>query len=220
MVYQLVDEYVEDLSVDPTHEEDGKVCVRVKGKVDPANIKALEKDFIKDDAPISEPEPEAVAQAAEQAVQEMSVAPENADNLALVYIRKLRYFNGSETTKFAEDIKETLQNDPYFYLTEEDDLADYRLTPKVLKAKVDSLDASHKRLQMVVAIEIEGLEKDPVTTYQNRFVLFGAEENEQQIAARLIRKLLQGAGDEARRRLEHAEQTKFEKAALGKTISQ
>lgn len=219
-VYRLVDEFVEDLSVKTTSDEDGKVCVEAVGKINAANIDLTERDFIKDNAAISEPKPEAVAKAAEEAMREVAVKPTDPEALALVYVKNLQYYNGTETAKFVPELKQRLANNPYFYLTQEAELADYILMPKVLKAKVDTLDAGHKRLQMVVAIDISGIEQEPVTEYQNRFVLFGAEENEQQIAARLIRKLLENAGDGAMRRIERHEQQKFEKKVLGKSLSE
>ena len=56
--------------------------------------------------------------------------------------------------------------------------------------------------------------------YQNRFVLFGAEENEQQTAARLLNKLIETAGANVLRKIEHNEQLHQEKQALGRAISE
>jgi hypothetical protein len=220
LIYRLIDEYVEDLSVETLPHEDNRVCVRVKGKISPEAIDLVEKDFIKDGKPISEPSPEAVQQAAVEATEEVSVKPENPESLALVYLKNLTYFNGQETSRFTEGLTDRFKDNAYFYLTGEADLADYTLAPKVLKAKVDTLDAEHKRLQMVITIEVTGLEADPVNISQNRFVLFNASENEQQIAARFIRKLLDKTADEVLRRIEHHEQLKFEKNTLGKTVSE
>lgn len=220
LVYRLVDEYVEDLNFETIDTDDGRVCAKVHGWLNPDNISAVKQEFVKNDAPVSENEPEKIAQVVEEVEREVSAKPNDPENLALVHIKKLQYYNGSETSRFSTILQDKLKDNPYFYLTQEADLADYVLTPKVMKAKVDLLDAGHKRLQMVVSIEISGLEKDAVDEYQNRFVLFGAEENEQQIASRLIRKLLENACDGVRRKIEHNEQLKFEQKTFGKTISQ
>ena len=79
----------------------------------------------------------------------------------------------------------------------------------MLKAKVDALDASNKRLHMALVLEVTGLETEIVSEYQNRFVLFGAEESEQKIASRLIGKLMEQAGDGLVRKIEHKEQQKI-----------
>ena len=140
------------------------------------------------------------------------------ENLALVYVKDLQYFNGATSQKYAAHLKEKIDNNPYYYLTGDEELADYVILPKVLKAKVDALDASHKRLQMVVVLDIKGLEDGVVSVTQNRFLLFSEEENEQDIANRLIKKLLEAAGSEAVRKIEINEQAKLEKNTLGRTL--
>ena len=104
-------------------------------------------------------------------------------------------------------------------MTEDAEIADYVVTPKVLKAKIDALDAGNKRLHMALVLEVEGLEKEIVSEYQNRFVLFGAEEDNQKIASRLLSKLIEQAGDAAVRKIEHKEQEKLETRELGRTLS-
>ena len=73
---------------------------------------------------------------------------------------------------------------------------------------------------MALVLEIEGMETEIVSEYQNRFVLFGAEENEQKIASRLIGKLMEQAGDGVVRKIEHKEQQKLESKVLGRTLNQ
>lgn len=217
-IYRLVDEYVEDLAVTALDGEEGSICVRISGKVHPDNILRAKSAFT-DTSQLQEPDNRQVAQAAQEAEREISVKPDDPENLALVHIQNLVYYNGKETAKFLNDLTGILQNSPYFYLTENHEVADYVLTPRVLKAKIDKLDAGHKRLQVVVTIDISGLGSEIISEYENRFVLFGAEEDEQQIAARLIRKLLEDAGQDVLRRIEHHEQIRYEEKTLGKTIS-
>lgn len=219
-VYRLADEYVENLTVKSLAGEDDRVCVEVRGMIDPQNISAVKTEFLTENKPETEPETQAVEKAAREVMAEVAVKPADPESLALVYIDDLSYYNGAKTAKFVPELKNRFADNPYFYLTDQAELADYKLTPKVLKAKVDSLDAGHKRLQMVVSIDIAGVGDGVVNEYQNRFVLFGAEENEQQIASRLIKKLLENAGDGAVRKIERSEQLKIEKKALGKTLSE
>lgn len=219
-VYRLADEYVENLTVKSLAGEDERVCVEVRGQIDAQNIDSVKKDFMSEQALVSEPDTAVVEKAAREVMTEVAVKPADPESLALVYIDDLTYYNGAKTAKFIPELKSRFADNPYFYLTDQPDLADYKLTPKVLKAKVDTLDAGHKRLQMVVSIDIAGVGDGVVNEYQNRFVLFGAEENEQQIASRLIKKLLENAGDGAVRKIERSEQLKIEKKALGKTLSE
>lgn len=219
-VYRLVDEYVEDLSVSTIKDEGGKVCVEVTGRLNPQRIYEVRQEFVADDIPLKEAPPETVAKMAEEAKQEVSLKPDNPESLALVYIGSLEFYNGTKSSKYSEDLKHQFTDNLYFYLTNDAEIADYIVTPKILKAKVDKLDAGNKRLQMVVSLEISGLDKNLVSEYQNRFVLFGAEEDEQKIASRLMAKLIKQAGEGALRKIEHNEQVRLEQKKLGRSLSQ
>ena len=219
LVYRLVDEYVEDLSVNTTKDEEDKICVEIKGWLNPQNVAAVENEFFKDDVPLKEASAEMVAEVADDVKAETLIKPDNPESLALVHIAVLEYYNGAKSGKFTEPLKEQFSDNPYFYLTEDAEIADYVIRPKVLKAKVDKLDAGHKRLQMVVTLEIYGLEEGVVNEYQNRFVLFGAEEDEQKTASRLLNKLLENAGDGALRKIEHHEQERLEQKEIGRSLS-
>lgn len=220
LVYRLVDEYVEDLSSSTVQSDVGKVCVEIKGYLPPEAIEKVQAEFIKEEKPLKEAAPEVVAEVASEVKREVDIKPVNPESLALVHINPLEYYNGAKSKKYAKMLQEQFADNQYFYLTEDAEIADYVITPKVLKAKVDNLDAAHKRLQMVVSLEITGLKNEPVNEYQNRFVLFGAEENEQQTAARLLNKLIETAGANVLRKIEHNEQLHQEKQALGRAISE
>lgn len=215
MIYRLVDEYVENLNVKTTKQEKDKVCVEVTGLIDPQNIKSVRADFTTQASVVSE---ESAQKAAEDVTKEIAIRPNNPENLALVFIDQVTYYNGTESPKQTSFLKNLFKDNPYFYLTEDKELADYTIFPKLLKAKVDALDSSHKRLQMVVTLDVSGIEPDITSVHQNRFLLFSAEDDEQEIAARLIKKLLDQAAKDTLRLIEHKEQLKLEKISLGHSL--
>ncbi|MBQ8869805.1 MAG: hypothetical protein IJ019_00330 [Alphaproteobacteria bacterium] len=219
MVYRLVDEYVQDLAVNSTDNKDSEVCVEIRANILSENIESVKNEFVNENQSADDTKQQKVAEVIRQAQEEIKIKPDNPENLALVCVKNLEYFNGKKSVKYANLLKKHIDGNPYFYLTEDEQVADYVITPKVLKAKVDSLDAANKRLHMALVLEISGLEKEIVSEYQNRFVLFGAEENEQKTAARLISKLIEQAGDGAVRKIEHKQQQKLETKALGRTLS-
>lgn len=220
LVYRLVDEHVEDLSVNTTKDNEDKICVEITGAINPQSVMQVKEEFLKNGMPNKALPAEAVAEIANEIKQETIIKPENPEKLALLHISALEYYNGAKSIKYTEPLKQLFSGNPYFYLTEDAEIADYIVRPKVLKAKVDKLDAGHKRLQMVVTLEISGLEKDVVNEYQNRFVLFGAEEDEQKTASRLLKKLLDNAGSGALRKIEHHEQEKLEKNEIGRPLDE
>ena len=218
LIYRFVDEYIEDLSIKTTEDTADKVCVDVTGRILLNNIQSVKEEYT-----INHTNPDIkkheVKQIIEEVKQELKIKPDNPESLALVHVKQLEYFNGTKSLKYANLLKQNIDGNPYFYLTEDSEIADYIITPKILKAKVDALDASNKRLHMALVLEITGLEKEIVSEYQNRFVLFGAEENDQKIASRLISKLIEQAGLGAVRKIEHKEQRKLENKVLGRTLN-
>lgn len=220
LVYRLVDEYIEDLSSSTAPSDSDKVCVEINGYLSPTAIEKVQAEFIEREQPIKEATPEEVAEVVAEVKNEVDIKPANPESLALLHIEPLEYYNGAKSNKYSKMLQEQFANNQYFYLTEDTEIADYVITPKVLKAKVDNLDAAHKRLQMVVSLEVTGLKTEAVNEYQNRFVLFGAEEDEQQTAARLLNKLIETAGANVLRKIEHNEQLRQEKQALGRPLSE
>ena len=216
LVYRFVDEYIEDLSVSTTADEENKVCVSVNGKISADNINSVKAEFEKNKKEPQTDEVQEIQKIVEDVNNDLRVKPENPESLALVHVKQLEYFNGSKSVKYANLLKKHLDNNPYFYLTDDAEIADYVITPKVLKVAVDALDAGNNRLHMALVLEIAGIEKEIVSEYQNRFVLFGAEEDKQQIASRLISKLIEQAGDGLIRKIEHKEQQKIENKLLGR----
>lgn len=220
MIYRLVDDYVEDLSSKVIKSEEGKVCVETKGYLNPLNIEKVRHEFKSEqNGADRQNDEQLVVQIAEDIKKEITLNPKDAENLALVYIDDLVYYNGATSQKYAQFLADEIEENPYYYITKQKDLADYIITPKVLKAKIDTLDEAHKRLHLVLSLEISGLEEDLVSVPQNRFVLFLKQEDEQNIAARLVKKLLSQAGKEAVRQIEKREQSKLEQNALGRHLS-
>ncbi len=217
MIYRLVDDYVEDLSSKVVKSDENKTCVETLGYIQLSNInnvrqEALKTPEIHDD--------NLLVQIVEDVSKEVTLNPKDAENLALLYVSDLEYYNGSKSKKYADFLKEEIKENPYYYITDEKDLADYIMTPKLLKAKVDSLDATHKRLHMVLSLDVDGLEENVVNIFQNRFILFSNEDSEQSIASRLIKKLIIQASKSAVRQIERKEQIKLERRSLGRQLTE
>jgi len=218
MVYRLVDDYVEDLNSKVTKSDKEKVCVEISGFINPNNIETVRKEFDFRRNPQNVITDEELFEIASSVDADLTFKPKNLENVALLSVAPLEYYNGSKSTKYASFLKEKIKDSPYYYLTEDKDLADYIITPKVLKANIDALDESHKRLQMVVVLEVSGLSDENISVSQNRFLLFDLGENEQEIASRLIKKLLEASAQDVVRKIELKEQKKLENNALGRTL--
>lgn len=145
----------------------------------------------------------------ETAPQPKQIAIAADDKRGLVYVAPTEFFNNTQSEKHAKILKQLFSKNDYFYITNQKDLADYIVKSKVLRAKVDPINSSTNRLQMVISVEVEFVEnKTSATEHQNRFVLFSSEESEQEAAFKLMKKLFEKAGETIKRKIEQAERKK------------
>ena len=272
IVYNLVDNYVQNLSVNTINQSDDELCVEVTGSIPAADISSViadyspsnpapEYDFKKandiveevnepftedkpsqaevlyngrqdfdtvpppstsavvyqDDSPDTEPEKTSqdVTMISETAPVEEGTPPsENyvpdvtieESPKSLVYVGPVEFSNNTHSSKPVEVIKGLFDNEEVYTVLEYPDGADYTITSKVLKAKIDQINAQTRRLQMVVATELKISGSDgSISDHQNRFVLFDSDENEQEVAMNLLRKLLFKSGKKLFARVEQNE---------------
>lgn len=142
------------------------------------------------------------------------------DKRGLVYVEPTEFFDKSRSVVHAKTVKDIFAADESFYITDNKDLADYVIKTKVLRAKVDPINSSTGRLQMVVAVEAEFPEdKSSVIEHRNRMVVFSKDENEQEVAFKLMKKLFTSAGEQIKRKVDQAERRRRPDKALPDIIT-
>lgn len=205
VVYNLVDNAVEDLSVRTLKQNETDICVEVTGYVSKRNVMQALKD--------AEPREETIAQAApaEAAVQpenppvqttSTTVAEKRPDGKVRLWIEPTGFYNNTSSDKFADIIAKQFDAQ-HIEIAAKKENADFVIVSNVLRAKVDPLNSETNRLQMVVAVELEDASGNRVSTeHQNRFVLFSAEEDEQEVALRLMKKLFENACERISQKIE------------------
>lgn len=236
LVYSLVDESLEDMSVKTTKQDDTNICVEVTGFIRPDNLlAAIQKsedernDIKKETAEPAQKSEEVVAPV--PAIQETPVVekdnakkiePENntSEKRSFVFIPPTEFFNNTQSEKHAEVIRKQFSSNDYFYITDKQDLADYIVRTKVLRAKVDPINSNTNRMQMVIAVELQSMDNGNTSTeHQNRFVLFSSEEDEQEVANKLMTKLFEKASEQTINQIEQAERRKNRGPAIPKIIT-
>ncbi|MBR2033538.1 MAG: hypothetical protein IKA03_02570 [Alphaproteobacteria bacterium] len=116
------------------------------------------------------------------------------DKRTKIFIERTMFFNDTSTNAFHKDMSRIVEENNKNMVTMSSNMADYIIKTKVLRAKVDPINKQTNRLQMVVSIELFNMENNSsITEHQNRFILFESNENEQSVAASLLRKLLRKA---------------------------
>lgn len=246
LVYNIVDNYVEDLAVRTTRQDSENICVEVTGYVKKENVaQAAENMRQAKQEPQTEQSGELTEQdltdnvsgqesASEQPETKISpteeprnLLPETAAGQSdenketaenkekLLYIAPVEFYNNTTSESHTQSIRELFANNPDFYITDKEDLADYVIRSKVLRAKVDPINSNTNRLQMVLAMGVKI--KDSGTTsveHQNRFILFSSEEDEQKVAADLMKKLFKKAAEPVLSKIENDIRKKSDNGSL------
>ena len=150
----------------------------------------------------------------------VEMTPFKKESKAFVYIADTSFYDNSSSKKFSETAKKLFLNNDYFLLTDNKDSADYVVTPKILRSKVDSINAETNRMQMVIMMECRDLFDDTITSkHQNRFTLFSTEDNEQEVAKNLINKLIESASEQTISKIEQTERKRKNIKTLPKIIT-
>ena len=252
IIYDLVDNHVQNMDVKTTSQDANELCVQVTGAIpvqdivnivannSPADKKAeydikKENDILDDaadkgyaasqaDVAYNGPEefskiPEPVSapvvyqgsdKVADENIAEIKPKIENDEDTtsinALVYVAPVEYPNNTKSTKPISVLKDFFSDAEVYTIIDTPDGADYVITPKLLIAKIDPIDQQTKRLQMAVSVELKINNSDgSISEHLNRFRLFKAEENEQEVAMSLLKNLLKKAGEKLVQRVEHNE---------------
>lgn len=256
LIYDLVDNHIQNMNVKTTSQDANELCVQVTGSIltediitaitgnSPSGAKKQydfekangivqeentpyekaapteaeimyngEEDFSKIPEPSSAPiayqgddAAENTESAEEPPAPQIKTEDETTSVNALVYIAPVEYPNQTQSAKPISVLKDFFSNEDLYTILNSPDGADYIITPKLLKAKIDPIDQQTKRLQMVVSVELKISHSDgSISDHQNRFVLFKAEENEQEVAMNLLKKLLAKSGEKLIQRIEQNE---------------
>lgn len=189
--YRIIDEYLFDLKHQVTLDDEKQVCVHVEADLEmaPEDLHVLVAEY-KASAPIDKVE---IAQIAEDVQQETQFKPQSLTEKKLLYIKNLRFWNEVETNIYRQLLQEQLVGSDYFYVTDDISIADYVLEPYVEVVHVDKVDEKNHKMQVSLTLTVQNLhnsEFTPLTDQQNHFILFAADNDEQQVADTLIRKLL------------------------------
>lgn len=220
LVYNVVDNYVEDLAVRTTRQDDKEICVEVTGYVKKKDIAhaVVQNQVAENEAPkdLADDEKESLPDMTEEEIpqqakpvnlkpetfSEPQVGRESLKTIddrvqkPLLYIAPVEFFNNTTSDSHKQILKEVFDDNDYYYLTDNKETADYLINSKVMRAKVDPINSNTNRLQMVISVGVEFADSGASTVeHQNRFILFSSSDDEQEVAAKLMRKLLKKAGE-------------------------
>ncbi len=250
LVYEIVDEYVEDLSVKTTEQSADKICVEISGYVSDENVSRATDDFFNKQAdaePLSDDQTtENTAELSEEIthhleenygagnesalLQENSPLQEGSASLpeaeisslikSRIYAAPVEFFNHTQSAAHAKIVSDWFVKNEHLETAADEKDADYIVKTKVLRAKVEALNTTSSRLHMVISMELSFADgRKAQTVHQNRFVLFENNEDEQQAALKLLKKLFYNACEQLNTHIQQAEREKGNIPALPRMIT-
>ncbi len=192
--YRIIDEYLSEIEHQKTKDDATQVCVKMNAQLEITPDELVE--LINEYKYSAVPTEEQIVEIAEEVKQQTQFKPQNLNDKKLVYIAPLKFWNDLETDNYKSVLRDALEHSEYFFVTEDEKMADYVLKPLVDEAKVDAIDAKHRKMKMILLLNLEAPnDKDfgALQEEQKHFILFAADKSEQQVADTLIKKLLSRA---------------------------
>lgn len=195
LVYDLVDNAIEDMAIRTVSQTPEEICVEITGYIRKENILNALKQSSKPTEPVVE--------------ETHNDEPPVDFGIPVLYVAPVEFYNNSSSVAHAELVKSAL-NQGRFAFAGDENSANYTIKSKVMRAKVDPINSSTSRLQMVVSLEVvNNRSNESFVEHQNRFVLFNsASENEQKVALDLMKKLFTQASEQIAKQIEKQESKK------------
>ena len=215
MVYQIVDNLLEDVSMNTVKQDSSEICVETEGYLDGTEVLRVIADY-SFEREIKTKSVEDKKEEKPSAVIVKEEADKKDEDITLVYVAPTEFYDNTKSNKHAKILKDKFSESNAFEITNNEKEASYIVKSKVLRAKVDAINNSTNRLQMVIAVELHDVKnsKTLMTEHQNRFVLFNEMDNEQEVAYKLLKKLISNAGEVAMSKIEVKEKEKIKTSFL------
>lgn len=211
VAYRIIDEYLFNSKHEVTLSDGERVCVKMSAdmEITPDELYVLVREYKDSDSPQAD-----VEAIAEKVNSETTFKPQNLNEKKLLYIEKMIFWNGESTTHYRDFLAGLFSHSEYFYVTDNRDIADYIVRPKLLKADVYEVDKTHHKMEMQIELEASTRlvsDLDEINERQNHFILFAADRDEQEISDNLLRKLLTKASEQASKKIDKYIASKLEK---------
>lgn len=188
--YRVADGALNDISLITLRDDEEKICLEFSGVL---NTKRADEIFMNSDT--TSIEPNSVRKIAHKVNSLLPKSLYETDStIPLIYIKDVEFFNNTATPAYTTKIAQQLSFEPRVLVTENKELADYYIVPKVLLAKSEKIDDKHSRFSMSVTVELQKINGVVVDKEeQNRYIIISDEQNTQEIAQKLLIKLLEDA---------------------------
>lgn len=190
IAYRLADKALINVNVKTKQDNHEKICLDLSASIDKRTVDVIIKnENIKPFAPQN------VEKIVENVNQEIQKTLYEVDNtIPLIYINDMEYYNQSKSSQYTSIIAEKISLEPRVLVTENKELADYILQPKLILSKMEKINNENSKYSMSVVIEVQKVNGEIVVSQQqNRYIIIENKQDKQEIAHKLLTKLLDEA---------------------------
>ena len=180
IAYKIADTILSDVDIKTIQDDENKICIELFGIINKQEVDVIFSSEIKE----TQKSVEEIAQEIKEKMPKSSITP-------LVYINDVMYYNNTKTSAYTQKITEFVSLEPNVLVSDNLELSDYIIQPKMILSKMEKIDDKNSRYSMSVVIEIQDLEGKVVNSKQkNRYIIIDNNENKQEVASKLLLKLI------------------------------
>ena len=188
--YKIADRAINNLVISTTHDTAKKVCLELKASLDKKKTDEILKNYIHPQ--ISDEKVKEIAKEVNNSLPKSIY--EAKDSIPLFFIFPLEFYTKKTTNDYTQKISEQLNFMPRILITEDKELADYYIVPKLRQSNLDTIDENHSRYSMSVLVEIKAKDGQIIANdTKSRYIVIKNDEDKQKIAQKLLTKLLREA---------------------------
>ncbi len=190
LAYRLADKALNDVTVKIVRDDEKKVCIKINANLDTEIADELIKNENRQAL-----NPEKVKKIAHEINSSLPKSIFETDStIPLLYIKDVEFYNNKTSSRYTADIARKLSFEPRVLITEHRELADYFLVPKLLLSKMEKIDDKNSKYSMSVVVELQNGRGETIeTARQNRYIIVSNADNRQEIAHKLLLRLLEDA---------------------------
>ena len=137
--YKIADRAIKNVIISTTHESNKKICLELKASLDKQKADMILKDYSNPN--ISAEKVKEIADNVNQTLPK-SIYEAN-DSIPLFYVYPLEFYTKKTTSDYTSRITEQLSFMPRILITDNKELADYYILPRLEKSSLDIIDEKY-----------------------------------------------------------------------------
>ena len=198
LAYKIIDKALHDIVTTTTKDDNNEICLNFDAILDIQKADEILNSY--DNKKIKNEEIKEISKSITESMPKSIY--EAKDSIPLIYIKDLEYYNKKTTNVYTYNISEELSFEPRILITENKELADYYILPKLVKSAVDTIDDKNSRYSMSLVLEVSNLKDEIIIREEKkRYIIISNNDDIQEIAHKMINKLIKEASSSIKEKI-------------------